>query len=147
MACETKHADNASVADSERWSNGHPKHVPDTGTKKYAEWMWNRPDLSRFPPAPCHWLCKRPGLKRFHFTCLTCHQRRFHFKTWRGKNLKEYKQIIMIMDSASGRKFALPEHYLSYGIILPTNERGLVNPLKCGIVKALMTLAERIAEF
>jgi hypothetical protein len=61
--------------------------------------------------------------------------------------LKLYKQIIMIMDSPTGKLFALPENYFSYGIIIPTNKRGLVNPLKCGIIKGLITLAERIAEF
>ena len=61
--------------------------------------------------------------------------------------MREYKQIIMIMDSPSGRTYALPDNYSTYGIILPVNEKGLMNPLKAGIFKVLMTIAERIAEF
>ena len=61
--------------------------------------------------------------------------------------MREYKQIVMVMDSASGRKFHLPEKYLTYGIILPTNEQGAVHPLKSAVIKTLMTIAERIAEF
>ena len=92
-------------------------------------------------------LGKRPKIRRFHFTCLTCSDRRHYFKTWRSKHLKEYKKIIMVMEPAAGRRFFLPERYMSYGIIIPVNERGLVNPLKAGFVKVLMTIAERIAEF
>ena len=131
----------------DRAQKSHPKHVPKAGTEKYARWTWNRPDLFNFPHAPCQWLCEREGLKRFHFTCLTCWTRRLHFHTRGSENLRKYKTIMMIMTSPDGKWFALPDNYLSYGIILPTNEKGLVNPLKSGIVKVLMTIAERIAEF
>jgi hypothetical protein len=131
----------------ERELYSHPKNAPKTGTEEYAKWTWNRPDLLNFPKAPCHWLCERPGLTRFHFTCLTCWTRRMTFHTRRSKNLRQYKTIMMIMYPPKGKWFALPDNYLSYGIILPTNERGLVNPVKAGIVKVLMTIAERIAEF
>ena len=142
MASETQRTDSESV----KWSEGHPKNAP-RDKDKFLKWVWERPDLSSFPPAPCRGQCYRKNLKRFHLTCLTCPDRRFRNRTWRSKNLKLYKQIIMIMDSASGRKFALPDNYMTYGIIIPTNKAGLVNPLKCGIIKTLMTIAERIAEF
>lgn len=61
--------------------------------------------------------------------------------------MREYKQIIMIMDSPSGRKYALPDNYQTYGIVLPVNRKGLVHPLKAGVIKVLMTIAERVAEF
>ena len=125
----------------------HPKHVPKYGSDDFVRWVYNRPDFGRFPPAPCQWLCRRPKIRRFHFTCLTCSDRRHYFNTWRSKHLKEYKKIIMVMEPAAGRRFFLPERYMSYGIIIPVNERGLVNPLKAGFVKVLMTIAERIAEF
>ena len=125
----------------------HPKHVPKVGTSEYGKWIWNRPDFLSFPKAPCQWLCQRDGLRRFHLTCLTCWLRRFTFQTQRSENLRKYKQIIMIMQSPDGKDYALPDSYTTYGIILPVNERGLVHPLKAGIVKVLMTIAERIAEF
>lgn len=128
------------------WNTGHPRNAPED-REKFSEWMWNRPDLSGFPPAPCRGQCYHKNLKRFHLTCLTCYDRRFRNKSWRSGNLRLYKQIVMMMDSASGRMFALPDNYMTYGIIIPTNKQGLVNPLKCGIIKVLMTIAERIAEF
>ena len=144
MVSETKHADTPVERPEEFYDRKKP---PAYGTEEFGDYIWNRPDFSSFPPAPCSELCYHKNLKRFHLTCLTCPDRRFRNKTWRSKNLREYKQIIMIMDSASGRKFHLPETYMTYGIILPTNKRGAVHPLKSIIVKSLMTIAERIAEF
>lgn len=142
MASDSKRVSPESV----EWISGHPRNAP-VDREEFVKWVWNRPDLTSFPSAPCKEQCYHRNLKRFHLTCLTCYDRRFRNRTWRSKNLREYKQIVMIMDSASGRRFALPENYITYGIILPTNKRGLVNPLKCGFIKVLMTIAERIAEF
>lgn len=130
----------------EREQRSHPKNVPKVGSEKYARWTWNRPDLLNFPKAPCQWLCGREGLTRFHFTCLTCWLRRMTFNKYHSKNLRKYKTVMMILYPPKGKWFALPDNYLSYGIMIPTNEKGLVNPLKAGIVKTLMTIAERIAE-
>ena len=142
MACKTKRRSPQSV----EWSEGHPKNAPKKGPE-LARWLWERPDLTGFPPTPCHGYCYRKNLKRFHLTCLTCPDRRFRNRTWRSRNLKEYKQIIMILESPLGKKFVLPESYMTYGMVIPTNSRGLVHPLKSICIKVLMTLAERIAEF
>jgi hypothetical protein len=61
--------------------------------------------------------------------------------------LREYKQIIMIMTSPLGKRYKMPDNYMTYGLVIPTNNKGLVNPVKCIFIKILMTLAERIAEF
>lgn len=60
---------------------------------------------------------------------------------------KRYKQIIMTMPSPPNEPFTLPENYMTYGLIIPTNKQGLVNPVKCIFSKVFLTLAERIAEF
>ena len=47
----------------------------------------------------------------------------------------------------TGKYITLPENYKSYGLFIPVNKEGRANPFKEYIVKYLLTLAERIAEF
>jgi len=54
---------------------------------------------------------------------------------------------MTLMQHPRGRLLILPDYYIAYSIICPTDERGLVNPLKAGVIKVLMTIAERIAEW
>jgi hypothetical protein len=58
-----------------------------------------------------------------------------------------YKQIMWFIHSASGRGFIFPKRYKSYGIIIPLNKEGKVGVLRGSIIKVLLTIAERVAEF
>ncbi len=130
------------------WNRGHPKNAPKTVNASLIHWLTQRPDLLNFPPAPCSWLCKRKGtIRRFHFTCFTCYMRRYFYRTRRSENLREYKTLVMILESPSGTSYILPDTYMTYGLVIPTSPQGLVNPVKAGTLKVLLTIAERIAEF
>jgi hypothetical protein len=101
-----------------------------------------KPHLLHFPHPPCPQNCDYK-VKRFHLTCLTCPIRR---QKQGNSPFTLYKHAMIVMESASGRGFLLPTHYRSYGLFIPTDERGQVNILKAGILKFWMTIAERIAE-
>jgi hypothetical protein len=55
--------------------------------------------------------------------------------------------VIIVLEPASGRQFIMPKHYQIYGLIIPTDMRGYTHPIKSVLLKYLMTLAERIAEW
>src|SRR3972149_5634559 len=101
----------------------------------------------RFPPPPaCHVLCNK-NIRRFHFSCLTCWERRYLTNPKVRLKLRRYKTVIMIMRAASGKTYALPEHFIAHGVIVPTHEDGLVhNVWKQFVLKWLLTIAQRIAE-
>lgn len=46
-----------------------------------------------------------------------------------------------------GDKTAMPLYYTNYGIFIPMSREGAVNRFRLFIVKYLLTLAERIAEW
>lgn len=57
---------------------------------------------------------------------------------------------MLVLESASGKGFAFPKHYKIYGLIIPLRDNG-DGEMKCGklrtyLLKALLTIAERIAE-
>ncbi len=117
-------------------------------------------DLGTFPHAPCPWLCKR-NFRRFHFTCLTCWTRRLYFKRRGYEKLRWRKRVYMankppfgyrgmipvqVLTSPTGQPVGLPMYYTNYGIFIPV-QRGGRDCLRIFIVKYLLTLVERIAEF
>ena len=51
------------------------------------------------------------------------------------------------LESASGKPFVLPKHYMSYGLIIKTREDGTVPIWKKIPIKILCTIAERFAEW
>jgi hypothetical protein len=139
-------------------------------TYEYLKWLRDGAySFVTFPPAPCSWLCGR-GLKRFHFTCLTCFRLIIYFKR-RGYeklrkythhiimelrppikshfelNGKKYRKVVRISQLQEKKWHALPKHYKCYGLFIPMDEHGRVNAVKEYLLKFLLTLAERIAEF
>ena len=110
-------------------------------------WAPLRGDTLSFPPAPCTWLCQRKDIRRFHLSCLTCPTRRYYL-TKRGKEkFTRYKNLVYFMESVTGRGFILPKRYKTYGLVFPLRDDGTMNWVKTGIIKVLLTIAERIAEF
>jgi hypothetical protein len=98
-------------------------------------------------PAPCKPCLQGKNLRRFHLTCLTCPDRRFIHKKFGSEKFTQYKKVIMVMESASGKPFTFPKRYRIYGLVIPTNPDGSVNGiLKSYLLKVLITIAERIAE-
>lgn len=97
------------------------------------------------PPCPhlCNKLIVKTPLQRFHFTCLTCPIRREAY----GKttHYKRYPRVIIVLESASGKGILVPEHYRSYGLMIDLDSHFI--QLKSHVLKLLMTLAERIAEW
>lgn len=76
--------------------------------------------------------------------------------------MKRYSKVVMMnkppvgyrgaipvqtLDVTSAGWAALPIYYTNYGIFIPTDRNGAVNRFRLFIVKYLLTLAERIAEF
>ena len=118
-------------------------------------------DTFTFPPAPCEWLCKR-GIRRIHFTCLTCWVRKLHFKKRGWKELKWYSKVYMAnrppvgsrgavpiqtLTVTSSGKVALPIYYTNYGLFIPRGKQRPWDWFRLFIVKYLLCLAERIAEW
>ena len=118
-------------------------------------------DTYTFPHAPCPWLCER-GFRRFHLTCLTCWTRRLHFKKRGWQKLRWYSKVYMAnkppvgsrgfvpiqtLNVTSNGKVALPIYYTNYGIFIPNQKKGAKDYFRLFIVKYLLTLAERIAEW
>jgi len=51
--------------------------------------------------------------------------------------------MVMVLESASGRGFVVPKRYRTYGVVFSQD----VGVIKKHVLKALLTLAERIAEY
>jgi hypothetical protein len=97
---------------------------------------------------PCKPECLlKKNIRRFHFTCLTCWERRYTYKKYGWQKFTTYKKVMLILESASGKGFSFPKHYKVYGLIIPTDATGQnENALKGYLLKWWLTIAERIAE-
>jgi len=52
----------------------------------------------------------------------------------------------MVLESASGKGFVFPKRFKAYGLIIGLNSKGKVGT-RGYLLKWLLTIAERIAEF
>lgn len=113
------------------------------------EWYkLNHPEKRRWWfPIPCKPKClKDMNIGRFHFTCLTCPIRRLRYQSYGHQNFTTYKKVIMVLESASGKGFVFPKRFKAYGLIIGLNSKGKVGT-RGYLLKWLLTIAERIAEF
>jgi len=130
------------VEHGEKWDYARygDKLFPVNKKKKLTPWGYR--DTLRLLRAPCPQVCGRTDIGRFHFSCLTCLERRLAFNKGGSEKLRRYKQILMVYESVSGKGFVFPKKYRVYGLVL----RSDLGMLRRYALKALLTLAERIAE-
>jgi hypothetical protein len=106
--------------------------------------------LSWLLPAPCPEICSYRWVKpltRFHFACLTCPERIYHYKKRGHETLKKVNTVVLISHSVSGKGIVFPKRYYAYALIFNMGRKHSFLKLRDMIVRMLLTLAERVAEW